>query len=567
MQLAAVSPPPVRPRRSARPVGAAPCARVRAAVRAALAAVALALAVAPAGAQSLGAGSAGPPGGSASPRAVAPAWTADWAAAIRAREHVRAEALAREAHARGEPYGAYLLGLMLRDGAGVERDAARARTLFGEAATSLPAAQAALGALLMRGLGGPVDLEGAQRHLARAAEAGSAEAGYQLSLLLTDPRHERRDPVAAFAAAHRAALAGHLAALGRVGTMVLAGEGVARDPDKALAWLRRGAERGDLASVGLLGEALVTGVAGERDPQRGEALLLRAAQAGHVASMALLADLYDKGTVLPRDYASAYTWASIALARGPATPALQASRDALERRLPPERVASIQAAARTWTPRRIEPGAPPQPGEEPRAGTGTAFFVSAEGHALTNAHVVRGCRRLTTAAHGEATVIVEDTAADLALVRVERPAPDWARFRDAAPRLGEPVYVFGYPLYGMLSTGGNFTSGLVSSLVGLRDDARRIQISAPIQPGNSGGPVLDRSGRVIAVAVSMLRADVLGARSQPQNVNFAIEGGSARKLLQGVGVQPELADEAGELSTEALAERARAVSTVLRCQR
>ena len=500
------------------------------------------------------------------PTGGAPAWTADWTAAVRAGDHVRAEALAREARSRGDPFGAYLLGLMARDGLGGERDAARARTLLAEAA-ALPAAATALGVLLMRGAGGPVDLEGAHRHLSRAAEAGAPEAHHQLSVLLADPRFERRDPVAAFAAAHRAALAGHAAAIGRVGAMVLRGEGVTRDPDAALAWLRRGAERGDVASTGLLGEVLVTGAAGESDPRRGESLLLRAAQAGHGASMAMLADLYERGTVLPRDYASAYSWASIALARGHATPALQALRDALERRLPPERVASIQASARTWTPRRIEPGASPPAGEDPRAGTGTAFFVSGDGHALTNHHVVRGCRRITTSAHGEATVVFEDASADLALVRVEKAAPSWAQFRDAAPRLGEPVYVFGYPLYGMLSTGGNFTSGLVSSLVGLRDDARRIQITAPIQPGNSGGPVLDQHGRVIAVAVSMLRADLLGGRSQPQNVNFAVDGAVARKLLQSTGVPPALAEAGEPLSSETLAERARGYSIVLRCQR
>jgi TPR repeat protein len=495
-----------------------------------------------------------------------PAWVAEWTGAIRAREHARAETLARDARARGDPYGAFLLGVMLRDGVGVGRDPAGARALFGEAA-ALPVADAALGVMLMRGTGGPADLETALSRLSRAAEAGVVDAHYQLSLLRVDPRLERRDPVAAFADAHRAALAGHSAAIGRVGAMVLRGEGVTRDPDKALAWLRRGAERGDLASIGLLGEALATGAAGERDPKLGETLLLRAAEAGHGPSMTTLVELYDKGSVLPRDYASAYRWASIALARGHSAPGLLATRDALERRLTPERVASIQTAARTWTPRRLQAGGSAAAGEDPRAGTGTAFFVSADGHALTNEHVVRGCRRLSTTSHGDATVVFEDAAADLALVRVERPAPNWAQFRDAAPRLGEPVFVFGYPLYGMLSTGGNFTSGLVSSLVGLRDDARRIQITAPIQPGNSGGPVLDQHGRVIAIAVSMLRADVLGHRSQPQNVNFAVDAGVARKLLHSSGVSAAIAETAEPLSTEALAERASGFSTVLRCQR
>jgi TPR repeat protein len=497
---------------------------------------------------------------------AAPAWSADWIAAVRASQHARADAIAREARSRGDPYGAYLLGVASRDGLGAERDPARARELFAEAA-SLPAAATALAVMRVRGAGGPVDLEGAHQLLSRAAEAGSADALHQLSLLLADPRFERRDPGESFAAAHRAALLGHAAATGRVGAMVLRGEGVMRDPEKALGWLRRAADRGDLAATGLLGEVLVGGAAGERDPRRGEALLLRAAQAGHGGSMATLATLYAAGELLPRDYASAYSWVSIALARGHATPALRTLRDTVEARLPAERIAAIQASTRTWAPRRLDAPASPNGADDPRAGTGTAFFVSADGHALTNHHVVRGCKRLTTMNHGEATVVGEDADADLALVRVGTPPAHWAQFRDQGPRLGEPVFVFGYPLYGMLSTSGNFTSGLVSSLVGLRDDARRIQISAPIQPGNSGGPVLDRHGRVIAVTVSMLRADVLGSRSQPQNVNFAVDAAAARSLLRATGVAVEAADAGEPLPAEALAEHARGVSIVLRCQR
>jgi len=500
------------------------------------------------------------------PPGAAPAWTVDWVAAVRASQHDRAGTLARDARARGDPYGAYLLGVMSRDGLGVKREPARARELFAEAA-SLPLANTALAAMLIGGAGGPVDLDGAHRLLLRASEAGAAYAHHQLSLLLADPRFDRSDPVESFAAAHRAALLGHAAANGRVGALLLRGEGVMRDPQKALAWLRRGADRGDMASIGLLGEVLVAGSAGELDPKRGEALLLRAAQAGHGASMANLAELYADGNALPRDYGRAYNWASIALARGHATPALRSLRDTLEARLPAERVASIQSSARAWTPRRIETGAASAAGEDRPAGTGTAFFVSADGHALTNHHVVRGCRRLTTAQHGEATVVSEDTAADLALVRVGTPPASWARFRDQGARLGEPVYVFGYPLHGMLSSSGNFTSGLVSSLVGLRDDARRIQISAPIQPGSSGGPVLDRHGQVIAVAVSMLRADVLGSRSQPQNVNFAVDGAVVRALLDTSGIAVAVGEAGEPRSAETLADQARGFSILLRCQR
>jgi murein DD-endopeptidase MepM/ murein hydrolase activator NlpD len=90
--------------------------------------------------------------------------------------------------------------------------------------------------------------------------------------------------------------------------------------------------------------------------------------------------------------------------------------------------------------------------------------------------------------------------------------------------LGETVSVFGFPLAGTLSSSGNFTGGLVSSLQGLRNAAGEIQITAPVQPGNSGGPVMDASGLVVGVVQSKLDAVRAAALTgdMPQNVNFAV---------------------------------------------
>ena len=84
--------------------------------------------------------------------------------------------------------------------------------------------------------------------------------------------------------------------------------------------------------------------------------------------------------------------------------------------------------------------------------------------------------------------------------------------------------VFGFPLAGSLSSGGNFTSGLVSALRGLRDAAGELQITAPVQPGNSGGPLMDASGLVIGVVQAKLDAlrSAIVTGDIPQNVNFAI---------------------------------------------
>ena len=98
-----------------------------------------------------------------------------------------------------------------------------------------------------------------------------------------------------------------------------------------------------------------------------------------------------------------------------------------------------------------------------------------------------------------------------------------------APRFakGEQIVIYGFPLAGALASTGNLATGIVSALAGLGDDTSKLQISAPIQPGNSGGPVLDQSGHVIGVVVSKLNAIKAASITGdiPQNVNFAIKTG------------------------------------------
>jgi hypothetical protein len=99
--------------------------------------------------------------------------------------------------------------------------------------------------------------------------------------------------------------------------------------------------------------------------------------------------------------------------------------------------------------------------------------------------------------------------------------------------IGETLLVYGYPLAGALASAGNATTGIVSAAAGLRDDRRFFQMTAPVQPGNSGGPVLDQSGRVIGVVQSKLNAlRVMRATGDvPQNVNFAVNIETLRPFL------------------------------------
>jgi S1-C subfamily serine protease len=186
----------------------------------------------------------------------------------------------------------------------------------------------------------------------------------------------------------------------------------------------------------------------------------------------------------------------------------------------------------------------------PTVSIGTAFEVTDNGHFLTNHHVVKGCRDIHLRHGGavdEAGVIAIDEANDLALLLDARRVMDrinyrrillrgipYARFREEPSflSLGESVVAVGYPLQDVLA-GINVTTGIVSGTAGAAGDSTRFQITAPIQPGNSGGPVLDSRGQVIGVVVAQLgKTYEQQSGIIPQNVNFAIQGKIAREFVR-----------------------------------
>lgn len=151
---------------------------------------------------------------------------------------------------------------------------------------------------------------------------------------------------------------------------------------------------------------------------------------------------------------------------------------------------------------------------------------------ITNAHVVNDASEITVSGFSGKTrgepVIVDETN-DLALVRLaDSFGPSHITFRDAGVHLGEHAHAIGYPLAGLLGRGPQFTSGSVSNLLGPGDDARLMQITCPIQPGSSGGPVFDDSGNLIAVVTATL--------SNAQNVNFAVRSAVVLPLLDAANI-------------------------------
>jgi len=158
---------------------------------------------------------------------------------------------------------------------------------------------------------------------------------------------------------------------------------------------------------------------------------------------------------------------------------------------------------------------------------GSGFFVDPQGHLITNLHVIKGVARAEVKlTKGEiyplTEMVASDAKADLAKLKVNLPegASHYLTVSGARPEIGERVVVLGSPL-GLEQT---VSEGLVSAIRTLKDRGEFLQISAPISPGSSGGPVVNMQGQVIGIATFQVRG---------QNINFAVPGYRVLALRDG----------------------------------
>ncbi len=241
-----------------------------------------------------------------------------------------------------------------------------------------------------------------------------------------------------------------------------------------------------------------------------------------------------------------------------------------------------QAEARVGPPPEQQPAALPRdPAPEPprdkdTVSTGTGFFVSDNGYLVTNAHVVADCTKVLVKTDDgtvlEAARTATDTTNDLAILKLDfalGKAPKRVAALRIGTRLGEGVEAFGFPHSDLLSTSGNFTLGNVAALTGLHDDSRYLQVSVPVQAGNSGGPLLDGAGNLVGVVSAKLDAVKVANASGdlPQNVNFAVKSAVVATFLDANRVAYKTGSSGGKAMDPAdIADAARAMSGFVVCR-
>tara|TARA_B100001057_G_scaffold318240_1_gene318502 strand:- start:305 stop:1873 length:1569 start_codon:yes stop_codon:yes gene_type:complete len=160
-------------------------------------------------------------------------------------------------------------------------------------------------------------------------------------------------------------------------------------------------------------------------------------------------------------------------------------------------------------------------------GSGSGFYINNKGYALTNNHVIDICKQSIAVIDGKETlfrVIATDKTNDVAVLKTDYKSRNFIKINEDGAKLGENVIAVGYPLAGRLSDSVKITRGVVSSLSGLDNNIGQIQIDAALQPGNSGGPVLNENGELVGIASAGLNKLLMAKEAKyiPENVNFAV---------------------------------------------
>jgi S1-C subfamily serine protease len=234
---------------------------------------------------------------------------------------------------------------------------------------------------------------------------------------------------------------------------------------------------------------------------------------------------------------------------------------------------SLVSYIKTYPFNSMEASAPEIPSEGARTlvGTGSGFLITGSGLLVTNNHVIDGKSQFTatntfTGKIYELETVWKDKINDLAILRIKKTDTSFGVLPYSLSirgKNGQSVFTIGYPLSDLMGENQKISNGIINSLSGISDDSRYYQISVPIQPGNSGGPLFDMKGNVIGITTSGLGG------SEVQNVNYAIKMNLLQNLVGLIAesdqVEFENTESNVEFSLTLLSERYKAYVFKISC--
>ena len=403
-------------------------------------------------------------------------------------------------------------------------------------------AQTILGEKYYFGIGVPKDLREAAKWFWIAADQGHANAQFNLGVAYRLGKGVPKDLREGAKWYREAADQGDADAQNSLGVAYGTGEGVPKDPREAVNWYRKAADQGNVIAQFNLGNAYDSGKGVPKDPREAVNWYRKAADQGVAAAQNSLGVAYGTGEGVPKDSVTAYAWFNLAAAQGDED--ATKNRAIVARQMTRNQIAEAQRLSRQLATRianrKGQPRAPDKARPAPAAKlavTGTGFFVTDDGYFVSNAHVVIGASRVqvvTKKGTVSARIVYMDTINDLALLKVKGTFKALPVISSRRLREGSKVFTFGHPNPSIQGLDPVYTSGDISKLSGFKDDPRTFQISVPVQPGNSGGALIDEDGNVVGVVVARLNALKLLATTGnlPQNVNYAVKSTRLLSLLE-----------------------------------
>ena len=175
------------------------------------------------------------------------------------------------------------------------------------------------------------------------------------------------------------------------------------------------------------------------------------------------------------------------------------------------------------------------------AGSGTGFAATSDGHIVTNYHVINGCTQVAVHDQGKpfiATIITQDLKSDLAILKIDlKPSIIYPLSTDLY--LTDDIFAAGYPFGKRVSSAVTINRGIISALMGPGDDISKFQIDAGLNPGNSGGPIVDKMGNALGVAVAKLDLEKIvdDYGVVPENVNFGVKANVVINIMESENIK------------------------------
>ncbi len=427
----------------------------------------------------------------------------------------------------GDASAQFGLGLMYDNGYEVSKDDQEAVKWYRMAAEQGHAlAQFNLGFMY----GVAEDYQDAVKWFLKAAEQGDASAQLNLGLMYEFGKGVAEDDQEAVKWYRKAAEQGDARAQCNLGLMYANGEGVAEDDQEAVKWYRKSAEQGNARAQCNLGSMYANGEGVAEDDQEAAKWWRKAAEQGEAYAQCNLGLMYRNGEGVVEDYVEAYAWFVLSAMNGNSL--ARGKKEILGNQLSTSQIAAGQQRAKELQSqierkKVVSDSEQPLPADIAPSGFGSGLLIKG-GYVLTCWHVVEGAERISVSLNGKdyvAKVLQKDAANDVAVLRASEAEGGVSLTIADDTKLGEQVFTLGYPLPDLQGSDVKFTMGSISGLTGPENTPRYFQISAPLQSGNSGGPLFDEKGNlagIVAAKLDSLSTLVLTG-DLPQNVNYAIK--------------------------------------------